>query len=106
MAVGSMPLNRTQQAQLQGNDLGWRLERGTTARVYVHPMVDPDDPNSAVLIRFKQGGNDYEAVTRIASSPSRVEDRGDRGVGFFVARDELEVDVPAALVSGKAEIEI
>lgn len=105
MAVGGMPLDRTQQAQPQGNDLGWRLERGTTARVYVHPMVDPDDPNSAVLIRFKQGGNDYEAVTRIKSTPAKVVNRGP-GVGLFAAREELEVDVPAALVLGTAQVEI
>jgi hypothetical protein len=105
MAVGGMPPERTPGMKLQGNDLGWRLERGTTARVSVHPLVDPDDPNSAVLIRFKQGGNDYDAVTRITSSPSRVENRG-RGVGFLAAREELEVDVPPALMPGKVEVEI
>ena len=105
MAVGGMPPNRTPEVKPQGNDLGWRLERGTTARVNVHPLVDPDDPNSAVLIRFKQDGNEYDAVTRIKSSPSRVEDRG-RGVGFLPAREELEVDVPAALTLGKADVEI
>lgn len=104
LAAGGLPPDRT-PGKLPGNDFGWRLERGSTAKISVHPLVDPDDPNSAVLIRFKQGGNDYDAVTRIASSPSRVEDRG-RGVGFFAAREELEVDVPAALVLGKAEIEI
>ena len=67
--------------------------------------MDPDDPNAAVLIRFKQNGNDYDAVTRIKSSPSRVENRA-RGVGFLPARAELEVGVPAALVLGKAEVEI
>ena len=105
LAVGGMPPNRTPEMKPQGNDFGWRLERGTTASVSVHPLVDPDDPNSAVLIRFKQGGNDYDAVTRIKSSPARVENRN-RGVGFLAAREELEVDVPAALVLGKAEVEI
>lgn len=105
LAAGGLPPDRM-PGKLEGNDIGWRLERGATAQISVQPLVDPDDPNSAVLIRFKQGGNDYDAVTRIASSPSRVVDRGDRGVGFFAAREELEVDVPAALVLGKAEIEI
>ena len=91
--------------KLEGNDLGWRLERGTTAIVSVHPLVNPDDPNSAVLIRFKQGGKDYDAVTRVMSSPAKVENR-DRGVGFLAAREELEVDVPAALTLGKAEVDI
>ena len=104
LAVGGMLPERT-SAKLEGNDLGWRLERGTTARVFVNPLVDPDDPNSAVLIRFKQGANHYDATTRITSSPLKVENRS-RGVGFSVPREELEVDVPAALMLGKAEVEI
>ena len=104
IAVGGMPPDRT-SGKLEGNDLGWRLERGTTARLHVNPLVDPDDPNSAVLITFKQGGNDYEAITRITSTPSRVENQS-RVVGFAPAREELEVDVPAALTLGKAEVEV
>lgn len=104
LAAGSMLPDRA-PGKPAGNDLGWRLERGTTARISVQPLVDPDDPNAAVLIRFKQDGNAYDAVTRIASSPSRVENR-ERSVGFLPAREELEVDVPAALVLGKAEVEI
>jgi len=104
MTVGGMPPDRT-SGRIEGNDLGWRLERGTTARLHVNPLVDPEDPNSAVLITFKQGGNDYDAVTRITSTPSRVENRG-RGVGLTAAREELEVDVPAALTLGKADVEI
>ena len=104
IAVGGMLPGRV-PGKIEGNDLGWRLERGTTARLFVNPLVDPDDPDSAILIRFKQGGNDYDAVTRITSSPSKVEDRG-RSVGFMAAREELEVEVPAALTLGKAQVEI
>jgi len=104
IAVGGMPPNRT-SGRLEGNDLGWKLERGTTARLHINPLVDPEDPNSAVLITFKQGGNDYEAITRITSTPAKVENRN-RGVGFMPAREELEVDIPAALTLGKAEVEI
>ena len=105
LAVAGMPPERTPAVMPHGNDFGWRLERGTTAQIFVHPLVDPDDPNSAVLIRFKQGDNEYDAVTRVKSSPARVENRN-RGVGFFAAREELEVDVPVALELGKAEVEI
>ncbi len=104
IAVGGMPPDRT-FGRLEGNDLGWKLERGTTARLHINPLVDPDDPNSAVLITFKQGGNDYEAITRITSTPAKVENRN-RGVGFMPAHEELEVDIPAALTLGKAEVEI
>jgi hypothetical protein len=105
LAVGGMPPQRTGEMKLEGNDLGWRLERGTTVSVHVNPLVDPDDPNSAVLIRFKQDGNDYDAITRIKSTPSQVINRNG-GVGFMAAREELEVDVPAALTLGKAQVEI
>ncbi|MFN2406774.1 MAG: hypothetical protein ABR594_12025 [Pyrinomonadaceae bacterium] len=56
LAVGGIPPERTSQMTVDGNDLGRRLERGSTATLSVNPLVDPDDPNSAILIRFKQGG--------------------------------------------------
>ena len=105
MSVGPTPPDRTQPIRPEGNDLGWRFERGATTRLSVHPLVDPDDPNSAVLIRFKQGANVYDAVTRISSTPSGVESAG-RAVGLRAAREELEVEVPAALTIGKVEVEI
>lgn len=105
LAVGGMSPGKTDEMKIAGNDLGWRLERGTTVNVSVNPLVDPDDPNSAVLIRFKQDGNEYDAITRVMSSPTRVTQRGP-GVGFMAAREQLEVDVPAALTLGKAQVEI
>ncbi len=104
LASASMPPGWTPR-KIEGNDFGWRLERGATVHVSVRPLVDPDDPNSAVLIRFKQGGVDYDAVTRVTSSPEKIEKRG-QGFGFMAAREELELDVPAALTLGKAEVEI
>lgn len=105
IAIGNTSPERTGDMKIEGNDLGWRLERGTTVQLSVNPLVDPDDPNSAVLIQFKQDGVNHEAVTRVTSSPTRVEKRG-QGVGFFAARESLEVDVPAALTLGKAGVEI
>jgi hypothetical protein len=105
LAVGGMPPERTAQMTVDGNDLGWRLERGSTATLSVNPLVDPDDPNSAILIRFKQGGNEYDAVTRVRSTPAKVENRNG-GVRFMAAREELEVDVPAAVTLGTAQVEI
>lgn len=104
MAAVSIPADGLPK-NLEGNDFGWRLERGATAKVSVRPLVDPDDPNSAILIRFKQGGNDYDAVTRITTTPERAEAHGP-GMAFFAQREELEVDVPAALTLGKADVEI
>ena len=103
LAVGGTTPPRP--TKLEGNDLGWKLERGATTKVYVNPLVDPDDPNAAILVRFKQGNVDYDAVTRIKSTSPHVENVG-RAVGFMAAREELEVDVPAALTLGKADVEI
>ncbi len=108
-SVGVMTINTSSLPpsgiRFEGNDLGWRLERGATVRVSVNPLTDPDDPNSAVLIRFKQGDAYYDAQTRVTNQPFRLENRN-RGAGFFPARDMLEVDVPAALMMGPAEVEI
>ena len=104
IATGGVPLEGTPM-KLEGNDLGWKLERGAHARLSVNPLVDPDDPKSAVLIRFKQDGNEYDAVTRIISTPSRVLNRGS-GIGLVAAREDLQVEVPAALTLGKAQVEI
>ena len=104
LAVGASAPDRTPM-NLQANDIGWRFERGTTALVSVQPLVDPDDPNSAVLIHFKQGNNDYEAVTRVTSTPARIDSRR-RNVGMYAPREELEVDVPAALEPGRVEVKI
>ena len=92
-------------AKIQGNDLGWRLERGTSAQVQVQPLTDPDDPNAVVVVRFKQNDTYYDAQTRVTNQPQSVEQQG-RRVGFFPARDALEVDVPAELSAGPAEVEI
>lgn len=91
--------------RLPNSDLGWRLERGSVTELFVNPLTDPDDPNSAVLVRFKQGGNVLETTARVKSSPNEVRSRG-RAIGFFPARDVLEVDVPAGLVVGPVELEI
>jgi hypothetical protein len=104
LTVSGLPPAGT-PTKLQGNDLGWRLERGATASVFVNPLVDPDDLNAAVLIRFKQGGQEYDAVTRIMSNPGKVDNRNG-GVAFSPPREELQVDVPPALTLGKAEVEI
>jgi hypothetical protein len=105
LTVGTIAPERTGELKVEGRDLGWRLERGAKTTLWVNPLVDPDDPNSAILIRFKQGGNEYDAVTRITSTPGKVFNKSG-GAGFMAAREELELDVPAELTLGKAEVEI
>ena len=105
MTIGGITPDRAPGAKPTGKDLGLRLERGATARLMVDPLVDPADPSSAILVRFKQGGTHYDAVTRVTNQPFNVVSRT-RSVAFMPARDELEVDVPAALAMGPAEVEI
>lgn len=105
VAVGGMAPPSTLEGKRVGNDLGWRLERGATTSVFVNPLVDPDDPDAAVLFTFKQGGQEYDAITRIETTQSRVDNRNG-GVAFVPPREELKVEVPAALTLGKAEVHI
>lgn len=86
-------------------DIGWRLERGGKAEFRLIPLVDPDDANASVLIRFKQGETYQEAIARVVHHPRKTE-RRDGGIGFFPARDVLEVEIPASLTMGEAEAEI
>ena len=86
-------------------DLGWRFERDSKAELHVSPLVDPDDPNSAVLIRFKQGDAWFDAGAKVVHRPRKTEQL-ERGVRFLPARDVLELNVPAGLSMGPAEIEI
>ncbi len=85
--------------------LVWRLERGTKAQLRVEPLVDPEDPNSGVVVRFKQGDVVFDAVARVVHQPPKVENGG-RAIAFFGARDYLEVEIPAALAMGPAELEV
>lgn len=87
------------------NDLGWRFERDSTVQLFVKPLPDPDDPAASVLIRFKQGNDVVEAPAQVKHQPRRNE-RTARGVAFLPPRDFLEVQIPAALVMGPAQMEI
>ena len=87
------------------DDMGWRFERDSKAQLFLKPLVDPDDPTSAILIRFKQGNQFYEAPAHVLHQPERTE-RSARGVGFLPPRDYLEIEIPAALQMGPADMEI
>jgi hypothetical protein len=59
-------------------DMGWRFERDSKAQLFLKPLVDPDDPAAAILIRFKQGNQFYEAPAHVLHQPERTE-RSARG---------------------------
>jgi hypothetical protein len=95
--------------KIKGNpmlaDRGMRLERDSQVELRVLPLTDPEDNNSAVLIRFKQGNNSYDGNARVVHHAQRTEQM-DGGVAFLPADDVLEVQVPAALSMGPADMEI
>jgi len=72
-----------------------RLERGSTSELLVSPLVDPDDPNSAVLIRFKQGDSSFDASTRVRHESFKVLESA-KQVCHFPGERLLEVNVPTA----------
>jgi hypothetical protein len=86
-------------------DLGWRFERDSKVELRLRPLPDPDDPAAAVLIKFKQAGNAFDATARVIHQAKKVE-RGSRGIAYLPPRDFLEVEIPAGLVMGPADMEI
>jgi hypothetical protein len=86
-------------------DGSWRLERGAKTELYISPLVDPEDPQSAVLIRFIQGENSYDATTSIVHEDASVQQLN-RGFRFSTDRDLLYVQIPAELQAGPVKVEI
>ena len=86
-------------------DLGLSLERQSKVEIVMTPLTDPDDANSSVLIRFKQGDAVFEETTRVVHKPERTRPM-DGGVAFLPEQDVIEVDIPAALTIGPAEMQI
>jgi hypothetical protein len=85
---------------------GLRFERGARkVEIHVRPLVDPEDAESAVLIRFKQGGAQFDATSRVVHQEKRTENFNG-GVRFLPTRDVLEVDIPEQLSTGEAEMEV
>jgi len=87
------------------SDLGWRFERDSKIQLHLKPLVDPDDPGAAILIRFKQDGAVYDATARVMHQSQRVE-RTAKSVAFLPPRDFLEVEIPPGLTMGPADMEI
>ncbi|HYH85527.1 MAG TPA: hypothetical protein VEX60_08590, partial [Pyrinomonadaceae bacterium] len=85
---------------------GLRFERGAKkVEIHVRPLVDPEDAEAAILIRFKQGGAYFDAEARVIHQEKRTENFNG-GVRFLPTRDVLEVDIPEQLSTGEAEMEV
>jgi hypothetical protein len=84
-----------------------KFERGARhVEMHVRPLTDPKDAESAVLIRFKQGGTFYDTEARVVHQDRRDESLSNGGMRFMPSRDVLELDVPELLAPGEAEMEV
>jgi len=108
-AIGSTSVERISMAPLSppssSSDMGLRLERGAKTELHVSPLVDPDDPEAAILVSFKQGEQSYDAQARVRHEEARVA-QVKSSVHFLRDRDLLEVEVPAALNAGTAKMAV
>jgi hypothetical protein len=87
--------------------IGLRLERSAKGvELHVRPLLDPEDPEAGVLVRFKQGGAVHDAEARVVHREKRTETANGRMLRMTPARDVLEVDVPDTLSTGEAEMEV
>ena len=76
------------------------LQRGREEQLHVTPIVDPDMPESGILVRFRQGNRVHDVEARIdagGSSDFRV---------WTTERFSVKVAVPALLETGPAELEV
>ena len=87
--------------------LGLKFERGAKGvEIQVRPLADPDDAESGVLVRFKQGEAFYDAPARVVHREGGRQELPGGGFRLSPARDALEVDVPELLAPGEAELEV
>ena len=90
-----------------------RLERGKEATLHVYPLVDPEDDESGILVRFKQGSYDREVKAQVVQrgESARYESNSQTGIyesrmTLNLSRFEARVGVPGDLTPGAAEIDV
>jgi hypothetical protein len=108
IAPASLPMPTHTVEPVTRARLGLKFERGARhVEMHVRPLTDPKDAESAVLIRFKQGGTFYDTEARVVHQDRRDEPLSNGGMRFMPSRDVLELDVvPELLAPGEAEIEV
>jgi hypothetical protein len=107
IAPATLPAPTHSRTPATRPDLGLKFERGAKGvELHVRPLPDPEDPESGVNVRFKQGGAYYEANARVVHREGGREDLHNGGFRLSPARDVLIVDVPDLLAPGEAELEV
>ncbi|MDT7690237.1 MAG: hypothetical protein QOE46_2996 [Acidobacteriota bacterium] len=107
IAPASLPLPPRPGDPVTRARFGLKFERGARhVEMHVRPLPDPTDAESAVLVRFKQGGTFYDTEARVIHQERKDESLSNGGMRFMPSRDVMEVDVPELLAPGEAEIEV
>jgi hypothetical protein len=107
IAPASLPAPVRTGTPATRSTIGLKIERGAKGvELHVRPLVDPDDAEAGVHVRFKQGGAFYDAAARVVHREGGREELPDGGFRLSPPRDVLEVDVPELLAPGEAELEI
>ena len=99
------PPNQLNAPKAPVGDMGWRFERDSKAELRVSPLIDPDVPGSAILVRFKQAGAWFDADAKVIHRSTTTE-QFEGGFRVLPARDSLEISVPAGLSMGPADLEV
>jgi hypothetical protein len=88
----------------QGAKRGLRLERGRDAELSVHPLLDPEIPESGVVVTFKQGSLTKDVNAKVVRRGGTESDGST--VIFAPVRYQVVVHAPEELELGAAHIEV
>ncbi|MEW6129707.1 MAG: hypothetical protein AB1757_21895 [Acidobacteriota bacterium] len=80
------------------------FERGQEEEINLTPLVDPETPDSAVLVTFKQSAIKREVFARVERNDPKFID--DRQMNFGAPRYIVTVTTPLDLLPGEAEMEV
>jgi hypothetical protein len=83
---------------------GLRIERGRDAEISVHPLLDPEIPDSGVVVTFKQGSFTRDVNAKVFRRGGTESDGST--VIFAPVRYQVIVHAPDELELGAAHIEV
>jgi hypothetical protein len=88
----------------QGAKRGLRLERGRDVEISVHPLIDPEVPDSGVVVTFKQGSLSKDVNAKVIRRGGTESD-GTTTI-FAPVRYQVTAHAPEELDLGAARIEV
>lgn len=80
------------------------FERGRETQLDIMPLIDPETPDSAVLVTFRQGSASYDTTAKV----KRVEGVEPSGgnIMFVPLRYDVTVKTPEQLTAGPVQVEV